>query len=84
MTPGLDQVRERIAATSAAEVARESLERARAIADLNAFLILAEQPEGGDGPLAGVPLAVKANLDTLEFPTSGGTAALRESRPRRD
>jgi Asp-tRNA(Asn)/Glu-tRNA(Gln) amidotransferase A subunit family amidase len=81
---GLDQVRQRIRASSAQEVIQESLERARGIADLNAFITLADSAEGAAGPLAGVPLAVKDNLDTREFPTSGGTPALRGSRPQRD
>jgi mandelamide amidase len=81
---GLDQVRQRIAASSAQEVIQETLGRARGIADLNAFITVADSAEGAAGPLAGVPLAVKDNLDTREFPTSGGTPALRESRPQRD
>jgi indoleacetamide hydrolase len=81
---GLDQVRQRIAGSSAREVIRASLERAREIADLGAFITLADSAEGGSGPLAGVPVAVKDNLDSRDFPTSGGTPALRESRPERD
>ena len=83
-TTGLDEVRQRISASSAQEVGLESLERARDIAGLGAFITLAASAEGGSGPLAGVPLAVKDNLDTRDFPTSGGTLALRESRPNRD
>lgn len=80
----LDQVRERIAASSAAEVIAESIEAARGIAELGAFIALADRADGGDGPLAGVPLAVKDNLDTRDFPTTGGTPALSGSRPDRD
>ncbi|MGY1631098.1 amidase family protein [Geodermatophilus sp. SYSU D01186] len=80
----IDQVRQRIAATSAEEVLAESLERARAIADLGAFITVADTAAGGSGPLAGVPLAVKDNLDTRDLPTTGGTPALRHSRPGRD
>jgi len=83
-TTGLDDIRQRIAASSAQEVIEESLERAREIADLNAFITLADRAQGSAGPLAGVPLAVKDNLDTREFPTSGGTPSLRASRPQRD
>jgi indoleacetamide hydrolase len=83
-TWSLDRVRERIAASSAAEVIAESIEAARGIADLGAFIALADRAEAGTGPLAGVPLAVKDNLDTRDFPTTGGTPALRDSRPGRD
>lgn len=83
-TTGLDEVRQRIAASSARDVVRDSLERARAIADLNAFITLADDAEGAAGPLAGIPLAVKDNLDTADLATSGGTPALRGSRPQRD
>jgi Asp-tRNA(Asn)/Glu-tRNA(Gln) amidotransferase A subunit family amidase len=83
-TRRLEQVRAHIAASSATEVIAESIEAARGIADLGAFIALADRAEAGTGPLAGVPLAVKDNLDTRDFPTTGGTPALRESRPGRD
>jgi indoleacetamide hydrolase len=83
-TTALDDVRARIAASSAEEVVADSLARAREIADLGAFITVADRAEGGPGPLAGVPLAVKDNLDTRDLPTSGGTPALRGSRPGRD
>ena len=80
----LGQILERIADSSAEEVIQDSIERARQIADLGAFITLADHAESSRGPLAGVPLAVKDNLDTRDFATSGGTQALRESRPGRD
>ena len=80
----LDQVRRRIAASSAAAVVADSIEAARGIAGLGAFIALADRADTGDGPLAGVPLAVKDNLDTRDFPTTGGTPALAGSRPDRD
>jgi mandelamide amidase len=83
-TAGLDDVRARVAASTPAEVLAAGLARAREVADLGAFTTLADDPAGGPGPLAGVPLAVKDNLDTRDLPTSGGTPALRNSRPGRD
>lgn len=36
------------------------------------------------GPLAGLPLIVKDNIDTVGFPTSAGTPSLKNHRPRAD
>ncbi|MGY1638583.1 amidase family protein [Geodermatophilus sp. SYSU D00742] len=80
----LDRVRQRIAASSAEDVLAQSLARAREVADLGAFITLADTAAGSSGPLAGVPVAVKDNLDTRDLPTTGGTPALRDSRPDRD
>ncbi len=38
----------------------------------------------GSGPLAGLPVAVKDNIDTLGFPTSSGTASLKTLMPKAD
>src|SRR5437899_674250 len=36
------------------------------------------------GPLHGVPLALKDNIDTADFPTTGGTPGLAAHRPKRN
>ena len=66
------------------EVVATSIEAAHGVRDLGAFLAVADRADVGDGPLSGVPVAVKDNLDTLDFPTTGGTPALAASRPGRD
>jgi mandelamide amidase len=71
--------------------------RADETAGLNIFISrnprLAEQAAEADarrargevlGPLAGVPLLVKDNIDTAELPTSAGTPGLRDWRPKHD
>src|SRR3954470_11639473 len=81
---GVDQVRQRISSSSAEAVVAASIQAARGTADLGAFISVADHAGSGAGRLAGVPLAVKDNLDTLELTTTGGTPALRNSRPGRD
>jgi amidase len=39
---------------------------------------------GPVGPLHGVPVILKDNFDTQDLPTTGGSVAMRDSRPRRD
>ena len=73
-------------------------ERVRAHRDLGAFIafdegVLMEQAREADlarargedlGPLHGVPIAVKDNIDTVLLPTTGGTPTLRDHRPKAD
>jgi mandelamide amidase len=80
---------------SAEAYAEALLARARACALLNAFTALDEdmvrqaaraadrdRAQGKTpGPLAGVPLAIKDNIDTVGQPTTAGTPALAQHRP---
>ena len=82
----------------AADYAEALLAQAARGASLNAFIHLdppavraaAAAADGrrarGEvlGALHGVPLALKDNLDTDAMPTTGGTPALREHRPKRN
>jgi mandelamide amidase len=83
---------------TAERLADALIARAAANADLNAFITLdadrvREAAREADrvraagvslGPFAGVPLALKDNLDTADLPTSGGTPALKAHRPKRN
>jgi amidase len=53
---------------------------AQAAADLDAE----RAASGGRGPLHGIPVIVRDNLDTLDMPTTAGSAALRGHEPMRD
>ena len=83
----LDEFRGRLSRSPVAEIIAESLDAGHGNRGLGVFLALAERADlsvTGSGPLAGVPVAVKDNLDTHDFPTTGGTPALAASRPGRD
>ena len=83
---------------SALDLAEALLARASAASALNAFITL--DPEttraaaaasdrrrasgAALGPLEGVPITFKDNIETAEFPTTAGSLALREHRPPRD
>src|SRR6516225_7123937 len=73
------------------------LARCAQAASLNAFISLEpdrvraaalradQQRARGDrlGPLHGVPLVLKDNIDTADVPTTAGTPALSANRPKR-
>lgn len=79
---------------TAVDAARAALERAEQLKELNALIIIdhegalatAAKVDAGEitGPLAGLPVVIKDNINTAELPTSGGTPALRHARPKRN
>ncbi|MEA2835642.1 MAG: indoleacetamide hydrolase [Bradyrhizobium sp.] len=78
---------------TATALTKAVLERAEQLKDLNAFIFLnkdgalataAEIDEGRTGPLAGLPIVIKDNINTIDYPTSGGTLALQNVHPRTD
>ena len=71
---------------------RELLARAEVHRGLNAFISLDEEKAiaaaraadattGAKGPLHGVPIVVKDNINSASLPTTGGTPSLRDFRP---
>jgi indoleacetamide hydrolase len=76
---------------TAVSAVRAALERAEQQKDLNAFIILnrdgalaaAAEVDAGrrTGALAGLPIVIKDNINTVDMPTSGGTPALQHARP---
>ena len=95
---GLRELAQAIAAGDLASeaLAEELLARCERASALNAFISL--EPErvraaardadqrrrhgGALGQLHGVPLAIKDNIDTVDYPTTAGTPALAAHRPR--
>jgi Asp-tRNA(Asn)/Glu-tRNA(Gln) amidotransferase A subunit family amidase len=79
---------------TAVSAVRAALERAEQLKDLNAFIVLngegalaaAARVDAGQttGPLAGLPIIVKDNINTAGMPTSAGTPALQNARPARN
>src|SRR5262249_38961031 len=88
----------RIGALTAEALAEALLRQCAAAAPLNAFISLEpdrvrvaarradQQRERGDRlrPLHGVPLVLKDNIDTADYPTTAGTPGLAAHRPKRD
>ncbi len=74
------------------------LERCEHHRNLNAFISLDPErareaarfadrlleSKGDPGPLHGVPVVLKDNIDTADMPTTGGTPALKDHRPIRN
>jgi indoleacetamide hydrolase len=82
---------------SSSQLTGAFLEQCQRHASLNAFIHLdpaaakaaaAESDKrrsaGKAGPLEGLPLVLKDNIDTAAMPTTGGTPALRNHRPKKD
>lgn len=83
---------------SAERYAQALLARCQAARTLNAFITLEEErvleaARARDrerragaklGPLFGLPVPVKDSVNTREYPTTGGTPALRDFRPKDD
>lgn len=77
---------------TAVGVVQAALDRAERLKDLhtliylnkNAALAAARDVDAGKitGPLAGLPIVVKDNINTKDMPTSGGTPALQNARPK--
>lgn len=82
---------------SSAELTATLVERCQRHAQLNAFIHFAPEAAkaaaeasdkrrkvGKAGALEGVPLVLKDNIDTASMPTTGGTPALKNHRPKKD
>lgn len=77
---------------TAVSVVQAAIERAEKLKDLNALIYLnkdaalaaARDVDAGKitGPLAGLPIVVKDNINTKDMPTTGGTPALQNARPK--
>jgi Asp-tRNA(Asn)/Glu-tRNA(Gln) amidotransferase A subunit family amidase len=56
----------------------------RALEEAQRLDALIRAQPGAVGPLHGIPVILKDNFDTRDLPTTGGSVAMRESRPGRD
>ncbi len=85
----------RSGALTAEKAVADALDKAKSLTSLNAIIYLDREgalaaarhiddarASGAQlGPLAGLPIVVKDNINTAAMPTSGGTPALRNVRP---
>lgn len=77
---------------TAVSVVEAAIARAEQLKDLHALIYLnkegalaaARDVDAGKitGPLAGLPIVVKDNINTKDMPTTGGTPALQNARPK--
>jgi mandelamide amidase len=79
---------------TATEIVKAAIARAKQVKDLNSLIILNEGPalaaaaeidsweRPGPLPLAGLPVVIKDNINTVDMPTSAGTPALQNAQPR--
>lgn len=77
---------------TAVSVVQTAIDRAEKLKDLNALIYLnkdaalaaARDVDAGKitGPLAGLPIVVKDNINTKDMPTTAGTPALQNARPK--
>ena len=85
----------RVGKLTSTALTREALARAKANADLNAFVTLDEAgalkaaaafDANGDKakPLGGVPIVIKDNIEVAGLPCSAGTPALKDYVPKAD
>src|ERR1700733_7272861 len=82
---------------TATSLAKAAFARAKQLQDLKIFIHLNEDPALAaaneiderfsgpfNGPLAGLPVVIKDNINTVDMPTSGATPALHNAQPRRN
>ena len=77
---------------TAVSVVQAAIDRAEKLKDLHTLIYLnkdaalaaARDVDAGKitGPLAGLPIVVKDNINTKDMPTTGGTPALQNARPK--